>query len=88
MVFYEIINIKLVGVIPYTSMNNVRVGVLKAGMHNTLCLNGKFKELMCCYAIALNYCVIMKTTFLVLNKAMGRKAGIHNTLYLNRKFKS
>ena len=68
-------------------MNNVRVGVLKAGMHNTLCLNGKSKELMCCYTIALNYCV-KKTAFVVPCKAMGRKAGIHNTLYLDGKYKS
>ena len=39
----------------------------KAGIHNTLYLNGKFKELMCCYTTALNYCV-METMFVVMSK--------------------
>ena len=47
----------------------------------------RIEALMCCYIIALNYC-IMKTAFAVLCKAMGRKTGIHNTLCLNGKYKS
>ena len=42
---------------------------------------------MCCYSITLNYCV-MKTAFVVLCKAMGRKADIHNTLNVNEKLES